>query len=66
MTLGATILARRLKCGLSQEKAAFLAGVSERQWRRWEHDEASPPVDTLVTICTVLGVEITALLAESR
>ncbi len=36
------ILARRLRMGLTQAKAADLVGVASNTWARWERGEMTP------------------------
>jgi transcriptional regulator with XRE-family HTH domain len=47
--------------GLSQERAAELAGVHEKYLSRLESGRANPTLSTLVAMARAYGVEIDAL-----
>lgn len=54
---------RRLR-GLSQEGAAHKAGVSLRQWQRWETGESEPRNSTLARVAENLDVGVSDLMDE--
>lgn len=50
--------------GLSQEAAAHKAGVSNRQWQRWEAGDSEPHGSTLIRVSESFGVSIGDILGE--
>lgn len=46
----------RLNKSMTQAKAAYLVGVTERAWRRWENGEKYIPSQHLPKIQKVLGL----------
>ena len=64
MSLGAELRRARLRAGLSQERAAFAAGIDRSYLSQLENDRKSPTVDTLIRVCDALKVKASALLAR--
>jgi transcriptional regulator with XRE-family HTH domain len=66
MSLGAELRRARTDAGLTQEEAAFAAGLDRSYLSQLEHDRKSPTVDTLVRLCTALGIRASVLLARTE
>lgn len=64
MSLGAELRRARQEAGLSQEWAAFAAGVDRSYLSQLEFDCKSLTVDTLLRICEAIGVKTSVLLAR--
>jgi len=62
--IGKNIQTQRKKCKLSQQDLADLVGVSERQIRRYEHEETELTINQLMRIATILGIDYISLLKE--
>ena len=63
-TLGDKILKFRKAAGLSQEEAAWQAGISDRAFADIERGATTPRVDSFLKICRVLRVTPNELLCE--
>lgn len=57
-TIGRIVQIRRKTRKIPQEQLADIAGVSPRTLRAIEKGDANPELETLLKICTVLGMEI--------
>ena len=64
VTLGERIRERRTACGLSQEKAAELVGVSRQAVTKWERGQAAPSTENLFKLAQVFGTTVDLLLEE--
>lgn len=64
MSLGEELRTARTGAGLTQEELAFRAGLDRAYISQLENDHKSPTVDTLVRLCTALGVRASVLLAR--
>lgn len=64
MSLGDELRKAREAADLTQEKAAFAAGIDRAYLSQLEHDRNSPTVDVLVRICRALGVPASEILAR--
>ena len=58
--------ALRKEKGLSQEGLALELGISRQTVSKWEAGVAVPSIENLITLCRVLGVDITYFLSESE
>jgi y4mF family transcriptional regulator len=56
--LGMIIQARRKSRKILQEDVAEVAGISSRTLRDIENGTANPELDTLLSLCQSLGLEI--------
>lgn len=56
--IGAVLQSRRKARKIPQEQLADIAGISSRTLRDIEKGVANPELETLMKICTVLGMEI--------
>ena len=56
----------RKEKGLSQEGLASELGISRQTVSKWEAGVAVPSIENLITLCRVLGVDITYFLSESE
>ena len=57
-TIGSIIQSRRKARKIVQEQLADIAGISPRTLRDIEKGIANPELETLMKICSVLGMEI--------
>lgn len=57
-TIGSIIQSRRKARKIAQEQLADIAGISPRTLRDIEKGIANPELETLMKVCTVLGMEI--------
>ncbi|MGW2720871.1 helix-turn-helix transcriptional regulator [Streptomyces sp. NPDC001492] len=57
--IGDQIRAARLHANLTQERLAELAGMDRQAVNRIEQGHASPVLDNLIRIATVLDLEVT-------
>lgn len=62
--LGELIRETRNKAGLSQEKLAFMAGISRNYVSDLENDKSSPSLDMFFRLCDALKVSPTDLVAK--
>lgn len=58
MLLGETIRDARIASGLSQQRAADLAGVSNTQWCRYETGISVPPKDKRERVFSCIGLDV--------
>lgn len=58
LRLGDALQARRKSLRIAQEQLTDIAGISPRTLRDIEKGIANPELETLVKICSVLGMEI--------
>lgn len=63
--LGQELRRAREEAGLTQEELAQRAGLHRTYISILERDQKSPTVETLRTICAVLGLRVSVLLARS-
>ena len=63
-TLDEEIRKVRLDAGLTQEKAAFKAGVSRQYVSLLELNEKSPTVDRLIRLCKAMGASAGKIIAR--
>lgn len=56
--IGALLQSRRKARKIAQEQLADIAGISPRTLRDIEKGVANPELETLMKICSVLGMEI--------
>lgn len=56
--IGSIIQSRRKTRKIAQEQLADIAGISPRTLRDIEKGIANPELETLMKVCTVLGMEI--------
>jgi transcriptional regulator with XRE-family HTH domain len=56
----------RERHGLSQEQAAQRAGVTGRQWQRWESGESMPYPRNLSAVADSFGISMTAFFDEEE
>lgn len=56
--IGGIIRSRRKARKIAQEELADIAGISPRTLRDIEKGTANPELETLMKICSVLGMEI--------
>lgn len=61
MSIGAKIKEIRERRRLTQDQCAERAGVSKKQWWRWEHDAPTPPLHSVHAIARALGVTFESL-----
>ena len=54
----------RHSCGLSQEDLAAQLDVSRQAVGKWEHGQAYPEVEKLLSLCAVLNTSLDALMAD--
>ncbi len=66
MSLGSKIKEYRLKAGLSQEKLAEQLNISRQAVAKWESGTSSPSTANLISLASVLGVGIEALVGGSE
>jgi DNA-binding XRE family transcriptional regulator len=59
--LGKAIKARRTQSKLRQEDAAALCGVAKQTFMQVEHGHPSCQLDTVIQICTALGIKLSIL-----
>lgn len=64
--MGDKIYRIRKAAGLSQEEAAWQAGISDRAFADIERGATTPRVDSLIKICRVLRVTPNDLLTEDE
>jgi DNA-binding XRE family transcriptional regulator len=64
--LGQAIKARRTQSHLRQEDAAALCGVAKQTFMQVEHGHASSQLDTVLQICTALGIKLSILPWQSN
>lgn len=62
--LGDELSEARLAQGLSQEQLAVQAGVTREYISKLENGRSSPTVDTLLAICSALGIKASQLIAK--
>lgn len=58
LKIGDVLQSRRKSLRIAQEQLSDIAGISPRTLRDIEKGIANPELETLVKICTVLGMEI--------
>lgn len=61
-TFGQTVLATRLKAGISQEQLAHAADLERSYFGRIERGQSQPTLHALLKIATALGCDVGALL----
>jgi len=61
-TIGASVRARRLELGLSQQAVADMAGKRQQTVCDLENGHYSPLLDTLTAIAGALDISVSALL----
>ena len=66
MNLGERIIELRTSKGLTTNKLANLAGVSQSHLREIELGKRNPTVETLSYFCDVLGVSLSDFFAENE
>ena len=66
MVIGEKLYKIRKKTGLSQEEAAWQAGISDRAYANIERGTANPRLDTLIKICNVLGITPDDVLTDGK
>ena len=62
--LGDELSEARLAQGLSQEQLAAQAGVTREYISKLENGRSSPTVDTLLAICSALGIKASQIIAK--
>lgn len=65
MTLGQKISGLRTNYGISQEDLAFKLDVSRQSISKWELDQASPRIDTLLQFCKMFNVSMNDMADDS-
>jgi transcriptional regulator with XRE-family HTH domain len=58
LKIGDALQSRRKSLRIAQEQLTDIAGISPRTLRDIEKGVANPELETLVKICSVLGMEI--------
>jgi transcriptional regulator with XRE-family HTH domain len=58
LKIGDALQSRRKSLRIAQEQLTDIAGISSRTLRDIEKGIANPELETLVKICSVLGMEI--------
>ncbi|MEA2102320.1 MAG: XRE family transcriptional regulator [Thermodesulfobacteriota bacterium] len=66
MNLGTVIRKKRKDLGLTLRVVALKAGISEGFLSQVENDVNSPSVDTLVRICSAMGVEAGDIIRQAQ
>jgi len=56
------ILIRRQQQGMTQHDCAAAAGMSIRQWQKYESGESEPLIGAYIKIIDALGIDFTDLL----
>ena len=64
--IGKNLRMHRKDKGLTQGEVAQQAGISRTAYRNIETGKADPKVDTLISICNVLGVKMQDVCTPAR
>ncbi|MBQ7603724.1 MAG: helix-turn-helix domain-containing protein, partial [Clostridia bacterium] len=64
MTLGRKITNLRSLAGISQESLAEKLSVSRQSVSKWETGQATPKMETLVSICKIFGITLDDFMRE--
>lgn len=62
LSFGQTVLATRLKVGLSQEQLAYAADLERSYFGRIERGQSQPTLHALLKIAAALGCDVATLL----
>lgn len=65
-TLGARIVAHRKKAGMTQDKLAYLLGVTAQAVSKWENDQSCPDIAMLPKLAELFGTTTDELLGVTQ
>jgi transcriptional regulator with XRE-family HTH domain len=65
-TIATNLRRYRATKGIAQEKLALVAGVDRTMVSKIERELTNPSIETLLKLANVLGVTVSALLAEAN
>ncbi len=65
-TIATNLRRYRAERGVAQEKLALIAGVDRTMVSKIERELTNPSIETLLKLANVLGVTVSALLAEAQ
>ena len=66
LSFGAVLRKYRIKNEMSQPKLAELMGISRNTITNWENDKCRPEVDSIRTLCSMLGIPLYELFGLSN
>jgi transcriptional regulator with XRE-family HTH domain len=65
-TIASNLKRYRAQQGVAQEKLALMAGVDRTMVSKIERELTNPSIETLLKLANVLGITVSALLAEDQ